>query len=268
MLSDASDTYTWLLSRAGACPACGADLAALAPACAACGRSFLQLHRPPRHSATARALAGAWAIGFLGALLMLVGTLFQVFGVVERTNTPQLLRVLLVGTTGAALFCALMAWACAARQPLALYTGGALSAGLGLASIAGGLWLRGPLGLALATLGGLASGALLFMHIAVAPEFRGELRRQSFAISASSARGLAREGRVFLMAGLPFLAAQCWARALGKEPGNAEYMHALGLALARLGYTERALGQIERAMRAEPGNPEFRRSYEALRGGR
>lgn len=268
MASERGDTFSWLLTRAEACPACGADLAASAPGCGACGRSLLVHYRPQQHSTTAKALAGAWLIGGLGALLALIGTLAQVLGVTKQTNSDQVLRILLAGSTIAGLFCAGMTWACLGRRVAALYIGLGLAALLGVAGFAGGLLLRGPLGLGLATGCVFGACALALMHLSAMREFRGELRRQSFPISGSSARGLARQGREYLVAGLPFAAAQCWARALGKEPGNAEYLHALGLALARLGEHERAAAQIERALALEPANAEFQRSLTIVRGQR
>lgn len=260
MESEPSDTFTWLLTRAEACPACGAGLPPAAPGCAACGRSLLVRYRPPQRSNTAKALAGAWLIGCMGALLALVGALAQALGMVKQTNSDLVLRTLLIGSTLAGLFCAAMAWACLERRAGALYVGMALAALLGAGGFVGGLLLRGPLGLGLATGCVLGALALVVMQLGALREFRGELRRQSFPVGATSARGLARQGREYLIAGLPFAAAQCWARALGKEPGNAEYMHALGLALARLGEHGRAAAQIERALAIDPGNAEFGRS--------
>lgn len=264
MDGEAPDTYVWLISARDACPACGAALAGAAR-CAACGRSLLARVFRPR-SAITRALIGAWAIGALGAVLIITGVVFQLTGITTMVNPLPLLRAALAGAAGLLVLCALMAWGCATRRLWAVYAGLALAATLALMAMGGGAWLGGPLGLALAT-GGLLGGiALLFMHVSVLGEFRGELRQQLFAPTATSARGLAREGRAFLLAGLPFLAAQCWARAIGAEPGNAEYMHALGLALARLGQHERALAQLARALSIEPDNNEFQRSYAVVRG--
>lgn len=266
MGSEPSDTFTWLLTRAEACPACGAGLSPAAPGCNACGRSLLVRYRPPQRSNTAKALAGAWLLGGMGALLALIGTLAQVLGITEQTNSDLVLRTLLIGSTLAGLLCAAMTWACLQRRPGALYVGIGLAALLGAVGFAGGLLLRGPLGLGLATGCVLGALALTLMHLGVMREFRGDLRRQSYPISGASARGLARQGREYLIAGLPFAAAQCWARALGKEPGNAEFLHALGLALARLGEHKRAAAQIERALTIEPGNAEFQRSLAIVRG--
>lgn len=265
MVSEPSDTFTWLLTRADACPACGAELPPTAPGCGACGRSLLVLYRPPQRSNTAKALAGAWLIGGMGALLALIGTLAQVLGLTKQTNSDLILRALLVGSTLAGLFCAAMTWACLERRPGALYVGMGLAAALGAGGFAAGLLLRGPLGLGLATGCVFGALALVLMHLSVMREFRGELRRLSYASGGASARGLARQGREHLIAGLPFAAAQCWARALGKEPGNAEYLHALGLALARLGEHRRAAAQIERALAIDPGNAEYQRSLAIVR---
>lgn len=268
MGSEPSDTFTWLLTRAEACPACGASQAPAAPGCGACGRSLLVRYRPPQRSNTAKALAGAWLLGGMGALLALIGTLAQVLGVTKQTNSDLVLRTLLIGSTLAGLFCAAMTWACLERRPGALYVGIALAALLGAAGFVGGLLLRGPLGLGLATGCVFGALALVVMHLSVMREFRGELRRQSHPVGGGSARGMARQGREYLIAGLPFAAAQCWARALGKEPGNAEYLHALGLALARLGEHDRAAAQIERALAIDPGNAEFGRSLALVQGQR
>lgn len=264
-LDDQIDTYSWLLAPGTRCPACGADSTPGAPKCARCGRSLMRLYRPPQRSTTTRALVGAWLIGLFGTVLALIGALFQVFGVIERSNSPQILRALLIGCTILGLFCALMVWGCFNRRAFALLIGIALAIGLGVAGIIGGLRLKGPPGLAVATLAMLVAGALSLMHLAVVREFRGEWRPERFAITASSGKGLFREGRANADAGLHFLAAQCWARAIGKEPGNAEYMHALGLSLARLGQYQRALDQLERAARLDPTNPHLRQSCALVR---
>ena len=123
MGSEPSDTFTWLLTRAEACPACGAGLSPAAPGCNACGRSLLVRYRPPQRSNTAKALAGAWLLGGMGALLALIGTLAQVLGITEQTNSDLVLRTLLIGSTLAGLLCAAMTWACLQRRPGALYVG-------------------------------------------------------------------------------------------------------------------------------------------------
>ena len=259
------DTYTWLLTLQDACPTCGAPLGPEAPGCAACGRSLLILVRPPQRSLATTTLIGMWVFGMLGATLALIGTLSQLLGVTQRANSAAVLRWLLFGSAGGAIFSAIMAWGCWSRRPFALYLGIALSALLGVAGVAAGLLLKGAPALALVAVGLLAAIGLILTHIATAHEFRGEWRRQAFAPRATSGKGLYLEGHEYYQAGLHFLAAQRWARALGKEPSNAAYMHALALALAQLGHQDRALGQIERALRADPGNPEIRESYEIIR---
>jgi tetratricopeptide (TPR) repeat protein len=264
MKSDEPDTYTWLLTIRDACPACGAPLALDAPACAACGRSFMTLVQPAGRSVAARTLIGLWTFGTLGMVLALIGTLFQLLGVTPQTNSSTVLRWLLIGSVATGSFSALMAWACWGRRPFALYVGITLAALLGLAGVAVGLLFRGTIGLGLATAGILAAIILIMTHISALPEFRGELRRQVFASSATSGKGLYREGRAHYAAGLRFLAAQRWARAIGKEPSNVAYMHALGLVLAQLGHHDRALSQLDRARQLDPNDSEIRKSYETV----
>lgn len=260
------DTYIWLLTTLDGCPACGATIAPDAPACGACGRSLLVTVRPAERSQTVFTLAGAWAIGACGGALALLGSALRLTGALPgANNSPRLWLPLTLGTLALAVFATLMAWGCWTRRPFALYCGIALAALLGITGIGAGLIVRGLLALILVIVGVLAASALILMHLAAAREFLGERRRQGFATRATSAIGLYQEGRACYEAGLWFMAAQRWARAIGKDPGNPTYMHALGLVLARLGHYDRALGQIERALQAAPGNARIRESYEWVR---
>jgi hypothetical protein len=92
-------TYTWLLAPREVCSACGAEGTSEAPNCDTCNRSFMWLYRPPQRSTTTKALIGAWLIGFFGALLALIGVLFQMLGVIEQSSPPYVLRALLIGCT-------------------------------------------------------------------------------------------------------------------------------------------------------------------------
>jgi hypothetical protein len=265
MSDEPPDTYTWLLTQRDACPACGAPLAPDAPSCGVCGRSFMQLVRPAQRSAATMTLVGLFAFGLLGAVLALIGTLSQVLGVTPRANSPQVLRWLLIGCTGIGLLSAVMAWGYWSRVVVVFYVGAALVALVGVVGVAAAFLVRGILGLLVASGGVLLAIALLATHVAALAEFRGEWRRQTFPASASSGQGLYQEGRALYAAGLRFLAAQRWARAIGKEPGNAGYLYALGLVLAQLGHHQRALGQLERARRADPNNAHIRQSLEMIR---
>jgi tetratricopeptide (TPR) repeat protein len=265
MQEEAPDTYTWLLTRLDGCPACGATIAADAIDCGACGRSLVTLVRPTNRSVTAFSLAGAWVFGLAGSILALIGTLAQVLGVTARTNSPRVLSGLLIGTVALAIFSGVMIWGCVERRPFALYIGIALATLLGAAGVVAGLVLGGTLSLILVIVSVLVASALILMHVSVAREFHGERRRQVFEVVATSAMGLYKEGREYYDAGLHFLAAQRWARAVGKDPTNASYLHSLGLVLAQLGHYERALGQIESAMRSAPDNAEIRKSHAMVR---
>jgi hypothetical protein len=265
MSDESPDTYTWLLTHPPACPACGAAHAPDTPACGACGRSFMVLVRPERRSPATMTLVGLWWFGVLGAVLALVGTGAQILGLTEQTNSPVTLRWLVASSLMIGLVSTVMAWSLYARQIAALYVGILIALLVGAAGVVAAFLIRGLLGLLLATSGLLAAVVLLMTHAVALPEFRGELRRQAFETSATSALGLYQEGRAAYQSGLRFLAAQRWARAIGKEPGNAVYVHALGLVLAQLGHHQRALGQLERALRLAPDHPEIRRSYELLR---
>jgi hypothetical protein len=265
MSDEAPDTYTWLLTHPPACPACGAAHAPDAPGCGACGRSFMALVRPARRSPATMTLVGLWWFGLLGAVLAIVGTGAQILGLTEQTNNPTVLRWLVAGSLLAGLVSTLMAWGLYARQIAALYVGMLIAVLAGTAGVVAAFLIKGLLGLLLASGGLLTAIVLLMTHVVVLPEFRGELRRQTFETSATSALGLYQEGRAAYQSGLRFLAAQRWARAIGKEPGNVAYVHALGLVLAQLGHRERALGQLERALRLAPSHPEIRRSYELMR---
>jgi tetratricopeptide (TPR) repeat protein len=222
------------------------------------------LARPAQRSVNTITLVGLWVFGLLGAVLALIGTLFQILGVTPQGNSPLILRWLLFGSLGLGAWSCLMIWGYWGRHVFILYLGIGLAALIGVAGVGAGLILKGPLALALASGGVLAAIALILTHVAALPEFRGERRRQSFEVSATSGKGLYQAGREWHAAGLHFLAAQCWARAIGKEPGNAAYMHTLALVLARLGHRERALGQLERALGIDPKNSEIRRSYEMI----
>jgi len=225
----------------------------------------MTLVRPKDRSVTAFSLAGAWVFGLAGSILALIGALAQVLGVTTRTNSPQVLRGLLIGTVALAIFSGVMAWGCVERRPFALYIGIALATLLGAAGVVAGLVLGRTLSLILVIVSVLAASTLILMHISVAREFHGEWRRQVFEVGATSGKGLYKEGREYYDAGLHFLAAQRWARAIGKEPANASYLHSLGLVLAQLGHYDRALGQIESAMRSAPDNAEIRKSYGMVR---
>jgi hypothetical protein len=259
------DTYTWLLTTPDGCPACGARLAAEALVCHACGRSFAVIVRPAQRSRTTVALIGAWGIGVAGAALALFGVGMQLAGITPRTNTRQVLLWIAGVSLVLGSFTTLMAWGCWGRRVFALYSGIALSLLFGLAGIGAGLYFSDQLGLIVVIISLLSTSALLLMHLAVAREFIGERRRAVFPTSTTSAIGFYREGREYYESGLLFLAAQRWARALGKDPANATYLHALGLVLAQLGHYNRAIGQIERAMRSEPDNTQIRESYELVR---
>lgn len=189
----------------------------------------------------------------------------QMIGITPQTNTRQVL--LWIAGVSAALgsFATLMAWGCWGRRAFALYSGIALSLLFGLAGVGAGLYFSGQLGLSLVIVSLLSMSALLLMHLAVAREFIGERRRATFPTSTTSAIGFYREGRAYYKSGLLFLAAQRWTRALGKDPSNTTYLQALGLVLAKLGHYDRALSQLERAIRLEPDNKQVKESYEMVR---
>jgi tetratricopeptide (TPR) repeat protein len=111
------------------------------------------------------------------------------------------------------------------------------------------------------------AAALGLSYFAALGEFLGEERRVSYTPHGSSGRELYHEGRGHYAEGRIFLAAQCWARAIGREPGNAAYLHALGLALARLGQRERALAELARAQAAAPDDREIQASYTMVQKG-
>jgi hypothetical protein len=259
------DTYTWLLTTLDGCPACGTRLAADVLVCNACGRSFAVIVRPAQRSRTTVALIGAWGIGMAGAALALIGVGMQLAGITPQTNTRHVLLWIAGVSLVLGSFTSLMAWGCWGRRVFALYTGIALSLLFGLAGVGAGIYFSGQLGLILAIVCILSVSALLLMHLAVAREFIGERRRAVFPTNTTSAIGFHREGRAYYESGLLFLAAQRWARALGKDPANTIYLQALGLVLAKLGHYDRALSQIERALQSEPDNQQIRESYELVR---
>lgn len=259
------DTYTWLLTAHDTCPACGALAPANVLVCASCGLRLVVTVRPPTRSVTAFTLTGAWTIVAMGALMALFGAIMEVIGVTPAANSPEVLRWLIISSVTLALFGMFMTWACVKRRPFALYVGIALTLLLGIAGVGGGLLIAGPLSLSLVIISVLFASALILMHISVVREFIGEQRRLDFAPQATSAIGLYNEGREHYAAGRRFLAAQRWARAIGKDPSNAVYLHALGLVLAQLGHHKRALGQLERAMQAAPDDLWIREGYEVIR---
>jgi tetratricopeptide (TPR) repeat protein len=221
--------------------------------------------RPEQRSRTTVALIGAWGIGMAGAALALIGVGMQLAGITPQTNSRQMLLWIAGSSTALGSFATLMAWGCWGRRVFALYSGIALSLLFGLAGIGAGLYFSDQLGLIVVIVSLLSTCALLLMHLAVAREFTGERRRATFPSSTTSAIGFYQEGRAYYQSGLLFLAAQRWARALGKDPANATYLHSLGLVLAKLGYYDRALSQIERALQSEPDNQQIRESYELVR---
>jgi tetratricopeptide (TPR) repeat protein len=289
------DTYTWLLTAADPCPACGAQVSPGDVRCAACGRELTALYRPPSRSSAVVTLASLWGIGAAAALLMAIGSVLQERGLlsaqpgaddggpvlrgvaraVELLGAPALDAPVVTPETPAwlapalavaALLAGALAWLCWARRPAGLYGGLAASLGLALAGVgAGVVWgWAGVLVMAAC----LAAGAALGLgHLGAARELLGERRRIVATSSATSAAGLFREGRAQYEAGLTFLAARSWARALGKDPANPVYLHALGLALARLGEYERARGTLERAAALAPGDERIGAALEQVRRG-
>jgi len=156
-----------------------------------------------------------------------------------------------------ALICASMAWGCWLRRPWALYLGLGLSIIPLLAGIRTALFLQGLPALAPLIAGILGSALLILAHSAASPQLRGEPRRIVTTPAAGSAPGLFQAGRMCQQQGMTYLAARYWARALGKDPSNPTYSHALALVLIRLGMHKRARVFVERALRIVPHDSEL-----------
>jgi hypothetical protein len=262
----AQDTYTWLVTTEDACPICGAPVAPDAAACPVCGYAMVVTVRPPERSQALFTLTGAWAIGAVVAALVVVVGVMQLTGMMPAAEEDRRAMLWLAPASLAlGVFGVVMAWACWGRRPFAFYTGIALVALFGLAGIGGALVLGGMLALSVVIISILAASGLILLHLSAAREFRGERRRRVFETRGKNGREFYLEGREHYEAGRRFLAAQRWARAIGREPAKVEYIHALALVLAQLGYHERALDQIERALRIAPGDPQVQESYRLIR---
>lgn len=283
------DTFTWLLATSDGCPACGRPVNIDAPHCSSCGKGLTVLVRPEARSTAVMSLAGLWGIIAAGAALLAIGATLEAIGMVPRetsTEQSQILRSLarLAGiqsfdqpvTTaptptwflpvmlGLVVGGGTMAGVTWARRPFALYAGIGVALLLAAAGIAVGLRLRGMPALAPVISGLLLASFLILSYLSATPQFLGERRPIGRTPHSSSALGLYREGEAAYQAGLFFLAAQHWARALGKNPGDPALMHALGLALARLGQRERALAQLERAIQVAPHDARIRETYRLI----
>lgn len=266
MQSSEPNTYTWLLTAADACPACGRGGVSSADICPACGRELVLVVKPPQRSVNAFTLAMAWSFAVGVALLAIVACAMQLLGTMEPVNDPALLRAVLAAATAGGLFALVLAWGCWTRRPFSLYVGIALAALAGLAGAVAGLRLLDDLpALSAALLSLLLAGGLILMHVSTIGEFRGQRRRLDTGVSAQNARQLYAQGREHYAVGLTFLAAQCWVRAVGRDPANVGYHHALGLALAKLGHPDRAAVELERALALAPENSQLRQDYDFVR---
>lgn len=264
MSSEQPDIYTRLLQDAAACPACGGAAQLDVERCPQCGRPLMAIVRPVERSHGVFALAGVWTIATLGSLLFAAGVLLRPpDAAAESSNFPWSV-VMVVGCLVLGLFTSLMAWGSWTRRPFTLYVGTTLAALLVLGGVAAGLIVQGQGGLILVSLSVLLGSPVVITHLLLGREFLGERRRLTFDTRTTSAKGLYNEGRSFYDTGLYFVAAQRWARAVSKNPTEPAYLHAFGLALARLGYYEDALSQIERAIRMEPEEQQFRQSYTVI----
>jgi tetratricopeptide (TPR) repeat protein len=263
----------------------------------------METYRPIRRSAAVTTLASLWGIAAAAGLLMTAGVLFQARGAVTPPQPAQggqiwasLARVVGVAALDApvaappppawlapalvalALGAIAQACLCWARRPAALYagvgavallaTGGAV-AGVASARAAATIGAAGeraaPLLAVGVTLAAVVAGAALALaYLGAARELMGKRRRVRPEAEGTSAPSLFRAGRALYEDGLTFAAARAWARALGRDPSNPDYLHALGLALTRMGERERAAAVLARALEADPSDARIRAAYERV----
>lgn len=290
-----ADTYTWLLQADQACPFCGMSRTPARRTCPSCYAPLIERHRAARRSTATFTLAILSGVGGFALLLVSLGIGLRMLGFFPVTDTTgdsplfQALRMViqLPAYTGprwqlpdwsfpAMIVLGILAMALAgafwSRKPFAFYAGIALTfSGAAVLAATEIMLVGGNIGMILVMITVACVGGTVLVLLAAAPDLLGEVRPLNLAIQGANPHELFDEGRAHYQVGGTFLAARCWAAALAKAPRTPTVLHALGLALARLGHTDRALQQLEVALHESPQDAELRRSYELLRqesGGR
>ncbi|HMP40004.1 MAG TPA: hypothetical protein PKA05_06450, partial [Roseiflexaceae bacterium] len=182
-----------------------------------------------------------------------------------QASTPPplplwLVPILIVLAGGAGI----MAYGTFVRATWVFYAACSVAVLLIVAAVAVSLLIGGPIVL-MVSFAPLIMAILIGLgYIVVADDLFGEDQLVVYAPRGIHGRDLFIEGQAHAAAGRFFVAAQCWARAVAREPGNAEYLHALGLTLARLGQHAAALAALQRAHAAAPGRSDIITSIETV----
>jgi hypothetical protein len=271
---------------ANPCPYCGAPTSATQKRCTQCRNDLVVRASPSeKRSPALTGLAVLWGVG--GALTLLASALLIALFFAGRqaargTPAPSDRPLLAVAFALVACLLALtVARGLLARQrwsyyvnitlavlnilgALALLAGGtalvgALLASLGRAQSLGAA--AGTIALALAALAGVLFGLAPLLLTAMSyGDFFGPLVRFQPAVVDADHVAHYNNGIAYRDRGMWYMAAQEWEAAARKKPREANYLHALGLAYARLKQFDRARATLDNALRAAPDNPQIKES--------
>lgn len=283
------DTFEWLLTTDG-CPYCGSELPSTAERCSACQRPVFLLVRSGLATTLFQSLGLIWVLGAVQAVVLAAGAWLQLAGLLPipqpaplHPSIQALAQFLKIRWSSRvvvaepppdwfvptmvmiALLAGSLAWGTFKRQRWSLLVGVLLSLLPVLLGLGAALFFQGAPGLVAFSLGVVFSIALVFLHVVALTQGRTERQVIGMDTAARSAIGLFQAGRAAQQAGMTYLAARYWARAISKDPTNPAYLHALALALAQLGAPTRGLSLVERALMRAPNDPELQATAELLR---
>lgn len=269
------------------CPYCGAPTTLAQQRCTQCRGDLMVRAAPPEQRSLALKILGAlWSVGG-GLMLLLTAALLAMFFVARQAAqvampAPAADNLLAAGAVALLLgllylgigrgLRARQRWAYYANIALvALNLAGAVVAVAAGALFAGALLailgparapgLFGTIGLVVAAVLGLGFALLpLVLTVMSYRDFVGPLVRFQASFEDLDHMAHYNNGIAYRDRGMWYKAAQEWEAAARKKPREASYLHALGLAYARLKRFEQARATLDSALRAAPEDAGIKQS--------
>jgi hypothetical protein len=267
---------------ANLCPYCGAPTSATQKRCTQCRNSLMIRAAPSeKRSPALTILAVLWTIG--GALALLATALllvlffggFQALSLAAASSDRPLLGIaftLVLGLLYITVARGLLArqrWAYYANLALialsmlgtfALAVAGAALVGLLTLSL-GGAPRAGTFALAAIALAGILFALLpLILTLLSYRDFFGPLVRFQGTVEDADHAAHYNNGIAYRDRGMWHMAAREWEAAARKKPRDPNYLHALGLAYARLKQFDRARATLDSALGIAPDNTQIKQS--------